>query len=503
MLADGTIGIMSNLSHVTVRIAPRNISILLAGASVLMAQEARATHVAAAEVLYQCTGAVPNEFLITLNLYRDCEGSPLSAVQTVQINNPCGGPQFVDVNEVLVQEVSQLCPEELINSTCNGGTLPGIELHQYTAVVTLPPCDFITFSWTLCCRNGAIDNIIADVANTDMYVETTMYSQSFPCDDSPVFNASPIPYLCQGYPASYGFGTTEANGDILVFEFIEALEAPGLPCVYISGYSHTEPITGIAIDPTTGQLTFTPLVQGNFVVTVLVSQYTADSVLIGTVMRDMQFVVIPCNNVPPDPTTGVVENVVGGQAVTDRRIDACGLGSICFDLTIVDPDVGQTVTLETNVQAVMPGSTITYAGTNPVTASICWNVPSDWDDDQVSFQILATDDACPITAFSSYVYTVDVCPPPSVEIPNVFSPNDDGENDAFYFMEFRGFASYKMMIFNRWGQMLHETSTFREDDLIWQPAKDIPEGTYYYIFTGIQAIDDREVDKHGFFTLLR
>lgn len=480
----------------------RTLPALLLFAAALGARQAHATHVAAAEILYQCTGN-PNEFLITLNLYRDCEGSTLSNIQTVMINNPCGGPQSIDVTEILVEEVSQLCPAELANSTCNGGSLPGIELHQYTALVVLPPCDFITFSWTLCCRNGAIDNIIADVSNTDMYVETTMYSTSFPCDDSPVFNASPIPYLCQGYPATYGFGTTEANGDLLEYEFVQALEDNVTPCVYIAPYTYTEPITSIVIDPSTGLLTFTPMVQGNFVVTVKVTQYTPDSVVIGTVMRDMQFVVIACNNVPPDPTTGTVENVTGGQAIAQYHIDACGQGSLCFNLTIVDTNATQTVNLETNVLTALPGSTFSYTGTNPVVAQVCWTVPGDWDQDQVTFQVLATDDACPITAFSSYVYIVDVCPPPAVVIPNVFSPNNDGENDAFYFIEFRGFATYKMLIYNRWGQMLHETSAFREDDMIWAPTADVPDGTYYYLFSGVQAIDGKEVEQQGFFTLLR
>ena len=469
------------------------------GFAFCIAMPLKATHVAAAEILYECLG--DDQFLVTLNLYRDCAGNTLFDTQLITVNNPCGGPQELIVYRVGIEEVSQLCPDALSQSACSGGPYPGIERHTYTGVITLPRCDFIIFSWTLCCRNGAIDNIFADVNETDIYIQTTMYSQSFSCDNSPVFNSTPIPYLCVGYPASYGFGTTESDGNELVYTFIEALEAPGLPCVYLGGYTYTQPIPGMVLDPLTGQLTFTPPTIGNFVVTVLVSQYDAEGTLIGEVMRDMQFVVIACDNVPPDPATGTVQNLSSGVVTTPYSVNACDQEHFCFDFTIVDPDSGQTVLLQSNVMDVMPGASFTWSGTNPVSGTICWTVAS-VTDDVLSFQILASDNACPVTAFSSYVYTVTVCPPPELEIPNVFSPNSDGPNDAFYFIQFDGFVNYSMKIYNRWGMLIHETSTFTEDDLIWRPKPNVPDGTYYYVFDG-ETAKGEQVDRAGYFTLLR
>jgi gliding motility-associated-like protein len=438
---------------------------------------------------------------VTLTLHRDCFGSELQPTQSLYIDNPCGVSSTIIVDRISVEEVSQLCATDLSNSTCNGGTLPGIQRHVYTAIVTLPPCDHITFSWTLCCRNAAIDNLLVDDQSTDMYIETTMYSQSFNCDDSPTFASTPVPYLCQGAPTSYTFGTAEANGDNLTYTFVEALEAPGLPCLYSAGYSYDQPITGITIDPGTGVLTFTPMQLGNFVITVLVTQTDDLGNIIGTVMRDMQFVIIPCANTPPDPTTGTVANPSAGQIIAPYTLDACDADNFCFELVIVDPDSGQSVTLVSNVLTALPGSTFSYTGTDPVTATVCWD-PTGYGAEYANFQIVATDDACPVTAFSTYAYTIHVCSDPVVVIPNVFSPNNDGPNDGFYFIEFAGFRSYTLTIYNRWGMVVHETSSFSSDDLIWKPLRETPDGTYYYVFNG-ETIKGEEVDKAGYVTLLR
>ena len=49
--------------------------------------------------------------------------------------------------------------------------------------------------------------------------------------------------------------------------------------------------------------------------------------------------------------------------------------------------------------------------------------------------------------------------PADREIPNVFSPNGDGENDTFAFLDFRGFDTFSFKVFNCWGMLVHETRT--------------------------------------------
>ena len=67
-------------------------------------------------------------------------------------------------------------------------------------------------------------------------------------------------------------------------------------------------------------------------------------------------------------------------------------------------------------------------------------------------------------------------------IPNVFTPNGDGVNDGF---NLKGGCIYSIdkQIFNRWGQLLFQSSQINE---VWNgrttAGDEVPEGTYFYIF---------------------
>lgn len=467
--------------------------------SLVIGKAVQASHVTAGEILYECLGG--GEFAITLNVYRDCEGIGLSLNQTINVVDDCGNSFSFDPEFISSMEISQLCPSELPNSACNGGNLPGIEVYTFRDTVTIQPCAFTTFTFDDCCRNAAIVNLDGP-GTRDFFIETTFNSLDYPCDNSPVFNNLPAPYVCQNTPVFYGFGASEADGDSLEYTLVNALELGAANIPYVTGYTFDQPIPGITLDRNTGLLSFTSPIIGNFVVTVLVSQYDSDGTLIGSIMRDMQFVVIQCMNEPPDPTTGIVQGLTGAAQVNDYSIDMCNSGAFCFDFTIEDPNGGDSLALTSNVTSVLPGATFTWTGGNPATGTICWTFtsgPSGFS----SFIIQAQDDACPVSAFNSYVYTVTICPPAVVEIPNVFSPNGDGQNDAFYFLEMQGFEDFTMKIYNRWGQVLREVSDLREDLLIWRPSTSVSEGTYYYIFEGTTQKGGDVIKKAGYFTVVR
>lgn len=71
-----------------------------------------------------------------------------------------------------------------------------------------------------------------------------------------------------------------------------------------------------------------------------------------------------------------------------------------------------------------------------------------------------------------------------VDVPNVFTPNGDGANDYFFPRQMlsKGVKAFKMQIFNRWGQLIFETS--RPDGRGWDGKfndKDQPTGVYVYL----------------------
>jgi gliding motility-associated-like protein len=92
-----------------------------------------------------------------------------------------------------------------------------------------------------------------------------------------------------------------------------------------------------------------------------------------------------------------------------------------------------------------------------------------------------------------------------VNIPNSFSPNGDGTNDYFLPRQYmsRSVNTFKMMIFNRWGQQVFETVAL--DGRGWDGKfneKDQPQGVYVYV---IDVAFDNGVKEHytGNLTLLR
>ncbi|MBK9289377.1 MAG: hypothetical protein IPN38_17280 [Flavobacteriales bacterium] len=333
----------------------------------LAAFHAQATHISGGEIYYDCLGN--NQYRVTLIIYRDCAGVNLDPSFDATFSSPCD-TFTVQVNTPNGVELSQLCGQQLPNSSCNGGNLPGIQQYTYTTVVTLPPCDFWTISWSLSNRNGAIANLQTPKPDTDMCrpPEHTVDA----CDDSPQFTGIASPFVCLNYPVTYSLGAYDTDGDSLTYTLIGAMGQGQALLPYVNPYSGTQPITGLVLDPQTGLLSFTPTQQGNWVVVVQVNEYDTLGNLIGTVMRDMQFVAYPCSNVPPNAASGSITNVNGTAVITgSNEIEVCESGTVCFNMVINDVNANNVLDAVTNLTSVLPGATFSYTGTN-LTCTVCW-----------------------------------------------------------------------------------------------------------------------------------
>lgn len=91
---------------------------------------------------------------------------------------------------------------------------------------------------------------------------------------------------------------------------------------------------------------------------------------------------------------------------------------------------------------------------------------------------------------------------PSVYIPNVFTPNNDGLND-YYELNFKNIKSLKVTIFNRWGNVVAEFDGLTSKwDGNFSNGQRASEGVYFVKVSGIDRLDNDFVD-HGFFHLVR
>lgn len=80
----------------------------------------------------------------------------------------------------------------------------------------------------------------------------------------------------------------------------------------------------------------------------------------------------------------------------------------------------------------------------------------------------------------SALICTDNCP--EYQLPNVFTPNNDGKNDIYHPIPPMKYIDHvDMKIFDNWGVLVYETS---EPEINWDgvyQGKPLPEGTYYYI----------------------
>ncbi len=86
-----------------------------------------------------------------------------------------------------------------------------------------------------------------------------------------------------------------------------------------------------------------------------------------------------------------------------------------------------------------------------------------------------------------------------IEIPNTFTPNDDGINDTWN-LDFSGYSDVSLLVFSKWGR---EVFASGEKEIHWdglsQSGAKLPSGVYYFVL----ELNGGEIKQSGFITLLR
>ena len=383
-----------------------------------MLNTAKASHISGGDVTWQCLGG--DTFLITYNIFRDCSGIGAPTSLNVSFQNNCGSTFSQTMTQTSFSEVSQLCPSQINSSTCNGGSLPGMQQYVYQATVVFPPvttgCGTWTMSWTTCCRNNPT-NVTATTSSSTFI--GTMYRNARACNNSPQYTAQPIPYVCNNQVVNYNYGVVESDGDSLVFSFDCGFNTAGNPptnLAYNPGYSCTSPIPGITIDPATGQITFTPTINGEFVVVVKVEEYDPTTgALLSVTYRDIQIVVLTCSNQIPFLAQGIhnfTSSTGGGYVVDSNSVEVCIGDSISFDVMFVDPDntsPGDSITLFSNIDNVLDTNSLTTIYTTGDTAimTVGW-IAQPGSNPFNSYIVSAVDDACPVTGLYTVQFDITI-----------------------------------------------------------------------------------------------
>jgi hypothetical protein len=316
--------------------------LLLFLVSTLSTFSVKASHLMGGEITWECLGS--GKFIFTLKIYRDCNGSTIGAsAQTLIVSNYPGIASITLNYQYPSHDLSPICNNPILQKSCgprlsNGsyGTAGWVgnngaveELIYKSNPVTLtgvPGPNGWVFSWSLCCRNGAITNL-SNPATYGMCLRSKMFSYNQNgnnlnvnnCfDNSPQFSEKPVVSLCTGYPFTFSEGAYDKDMDSLAYIWDKPLDeyfsgtfnqTNPIPVTFDSNYTYSSPFPTPAlhpqniaatIDPYTGEINYTSFTQGNFVAVVKVSSYRHGQ-LISEVYRDYQHIIQPCgiNNHAP------------------------------------------------------------------------------------------------------------------------------------------------------------------------------------------------------------
>lgn len=266
-----------------------------------------ATHVWGGELEASCDGS--GNYTFSLTQYVSCSRvTGMANSYTIKVFNKDGTENRTLTLNTTTRDTLPTIPNACANTvagTCIGRIVA-------TGTVNLPlNADGYIISYSSCCRNSNIENIV-DPANTSQIynIELPGGDQVANCNSSPTFNALPPSEICTNLPVEIDFSASDFDGDELKYRFVQpygetsvwstdqsrvANAAPPFSQILFSGaYSFNNPMnSGLAIDENTGLITGTPNASGLFALGVVVEEYR-DGVLIGRKVRDFTYTVVPC-----------------------------------------------------------------------------------------------------------------------------------------------------------------------------------------------------------------
>ena len=112
--------------------------------------------------------------------------------------------------------------------------------------------------------------------------------------------------------------------------------------------------------------------------------------------------------------------------------------------------------------------------------------------------LVVTNGVCTDTLF----LTVIAENPSFLIVPNVFTPNGDGQNDEFH-VQYESIGTFDCIIFNRWGKKMFESTDVSTGwDGKTEGGSDASDGVYYYILNA-KGLDNISYEMHGTVTLIR
>jgi gliding motility-associated-like protein len=266
------------------------------------------------------TGSIPpNSAMVNSNMF-EIKGANNAQYTWSSQNINISSCNSVGVT-VNLSELGNLDPNDsaLVYYKLNGGPLTLFPVNGFKAA---------NFTSTMASVSGLVGNTLQIIIrirfdgnspNSEIYqidnVNVNCSTGAFLANSNPVFNLFPPLFICVNQPFTFNHAATDSDGDSLSYSFYTPYNgdngvgpldptfpsntASFIPITFLGGYSATSPLgTPLTLNATTGLLTGTPTIQGQFVVGIMVKEYR-NGIYLGQTLRDFQFNVLSCPQTPP------------------------------------------------------------------------------------------------------------------------------------------------------------------------------------------------------------
>ncbi|MGB0929277.1 MAG: gliding motility-associated C-terminal domain-containing protein [Chitinophagales bacterium] len=388
--------------------------LLLFFCTLTIPQKLSANHAMAVDLTYACLNEAEQTYTVTLDFYFDCGSviiqSPALSVPINIFSSSCGEALELELTRdpnIDGEEVSQLCEDILNNgeSNCENGDFPGVKKYIFEGTVKLPKkCEDWTFSYRLNeleFRSATITNLVSPELQK-IYVQATL-DNTQGCNSAPSFASIPVGYYCT-QTSTFTQGAIETDGDDLQFSLIQPLNNFGAPIPYTNGAMPNNPFItdSFSFDDTTGEIQFETNLAQFPVVAVLVEEFRNGKV-IGSVIRDMQFVVLDCEN------QGVEAVILPQVPDGESSFTVCAGQNVHLDFEFMDADTEDEISVTARNIADFNGADFSQVSNvlNPAMANFDW-FPTIEDAGLHILEIEVSDNRCPISSGLVYAYTIEV-----------------------------------------------------------------------------------------------
>ncbi len=442
--------------------------------------------------------------------------APATGLSATNIPDPVASPAATTVYTVTGTDANGCTNTDTVTVTVN--PLPTVTVSPDMAIcengsTQLSASGGVSYKWSPATglSNPNISNPVASPAASTTYTVTVVDANGCPNFDSvrvtvnalPVITTSPDDTICLG-----GSTVITASGGV---SYVWS------PPTGLSSTTVANPVASPTVT-TTYMVTGTDAngCQANATVTVTVLN-PADP------MAGPDATICPGGSVQLNASNGVSYQ---WTPATDLSCTNCPdpvaspTSQTTYTVTIVDAN-GCTNTDQVTVSLFTPpvvsagpdmtiykGESVQLHGTGGV--SYVWSPPTWLSDpniadpvatpnDTITYILLVTDVNGCQNSDSMTIYVIGI---PVAIVPTAFSPNGDGQNDVFRIGYRENFFLIRMQVFNRWGELVFETTDINQGWDGTYNGQPQPIGTYVFIIHGEDS-KGYPIRKIGNVTLLR